>query len=156
MLVDYLKIIRSAQTATNNFLRLILPRYCALKNSVYDVINRSSDTLGLFHLAFIQVPLWVTNSNVGLSDWSNKIGWKKPIVSLSRWIRHILNSSKRDSSVNMERGKLMFGQIIWITFCNKEPLFLAHFRNNIHSIGLPMQVCAFMGEPDDSGSLLQK
>ena len=34
------------------------------------------------------------------------------------------------------------------TFCKKEPLFLAHFRNNIWIIGFPMQRCAFIEEPE--------
>ena len=33
------------------------------------------------------------------------------------------------------------------TFCNKKPLFLAHFRKkNLYVIGFPMQISDFMDE----------
>ena len=33
------------------------------------------------------------------------------------------------------------------TFCNKDSLFLAYFRNDIYAIGFPMQKGAYMEEP---------
>ena len=36
----------------------------------------------------------------------------------------------------------------WLTFSNKERLFLANFRNNIYAIGYPMQIRAYMEEPE--------
>ncbi len=36
----------------------------------------------------------------------------------------------------------------WTTFCKKEPLFLAHFRNNVYAIGFPVQNGGFMEESE--------
>lgn len=38
------------------------------------------------------------------------------------------------------------------TFCIMEPLFLAHFLNDIHSIMLPMQIGAYTDELETSSS----
>ena len=42
----------------------------------------------------------------------------------------------------------MTRSVNWTTFWNKEPLFLAHFRDNIFVIGFPVQQYAFMEESE--------
>ena len=140
ILADQLKMIRSVSKETFHF--QYEPRYRALKNSVHDVIHRSSGTaISSTLLSSVRKTHIFTGHSTWNSERSKVEETEGVTIYRGKW-RYKPNFSKRDILINIQRRKLLFGRIFSFLTYLQESSIQSKFWNQRNG---PIEKFAFGG-----------